>query len=380
MKIELTHIKIRDLVADYSDTAENGVIGYHKKLDIRPKYQREFVYKEAQRNAVIDTVMKGFPLNIMYWVKREDGSFEVLDGQQRTISICQFVKGDFSIPYQEEKDDKPMPKYFHNLPKDKQDQFLDYGLTVYQCQGTDSEKLAWFKTINIAGEKLTDQELRNAVYAGSWLTDAKRYFSKTSCVAANLGNEYVKCVPIRQELLETVLTWIYPTEQDNEGKPHKSIESYMALHQRDENAADLWQYFQDVINWTKSRFTVYRKEMKGLPWGEFYNEFKNEKLNAAELETRIKALMEDDEVSKKPGIYAYVLTGDERHLNLRAFTDKYKRVMFERQNGVCPNCKETFELKEMEADHITPWSQGGKTDLANGQMLCKSCNRKKSDK
>lgn len=370
MKIELTKIKIRDLVAEYSDTQENGVTGYHGKLDIRPKYQREFVYKEAQRNAVIDTVRKGFPLNVMYWVKRENGTFEVLDGQQRTISICQFVKGEFSVEYQ----------YFHNLPDDQKEQFLDYELTVYQCEGTDSEKLEWFKTINIAGEKLTDQELRNAVYAGSWLTDAKRYFSKSGCVATNLGDKYVKGSAIRQEFLEKVLEWIFPTENDKEGNSHKNIESYMALHQHDEHATKLWHYFQSVINWTKNTFPNYRKEMKGLEWGLFYNQFKEADLNPTALESEIKILMEDDEVSKKSGIYAYILTRDKRHLNLRTFTDKDKRILFERQSGVCPHCEKVFEIDQMEADHITPWSQGGKTALENGQMLCKSCNRQKSDK
>ncbi|OOF38641.1 HNH endonuclease [Rodentibacter rarus] len=370
MKIELTHIKIRDLYNGYEDSAENGVTGFGGKLDIRPQYQRKFVYKEKQRNAVIDTVMKGFPLNVMYWVKHSDGSFEVLDGQQRTVSICEFVKGNFSVDFQ----------YFHNLSDDKKEQFLNYELTVYQCEGTDSEKLEWFKTINIAGEKLTDQELRNAVYAGSWLSDAKRKFSKTGCAATSLGDKYVKGSPIRQEILEIVLTWIYPTENDKEGKPHKSIESYMALHQHDEHATKLWTYFESVINWVKNTFTIYRREMKGLDWGLLYNRFKDADLNPEKLETEIKALMEDDEVNKKAGIYDYILTRDERYLNLRAFSDKDKRILFERQNGICSNCNQTFELSEMEADHVTPWSQGGKTDLNNGQMLCKSCNRKKSNK
>lgn len=370
MEINLTKVTIRDLVKNYEDSQENGVTGFGGKLDIRPKYQREFVYKEAQRNAVIDTVVKGFPLNVMYWVKRDDGTFEVLDGQQRTISICQYVKGDFSVDF----------KYFHNLTDDEKQNILNYELTVYQCEGTDSEKLEWFKTINIAGEKLTDQELRNAVYAGSWLTDAKRYFSKSGCVASSLGDKYVKGNLIRQELLQTTLEWIYPTEQNKEGKQHKSIESYMALHQHDEHATKLWNYFQSVINWVKNTFPIYRSEMKGLEWGLFYNQFKNEDLNPSKLEAEIKTLMEDKEVSKRAGIYAYVLTRDERHLNLRTFDKDDKRAMFERQNGICPHCKEKFELSQMEADHITPWSQGGKTDLANGQMLCKACNRKKSDK
>ena len=154
----------------------------------------------------------------------------------------------------------------------------------------------------------------------------------------------------------------------------------MALHQHDEHATKLWNYFQSVINWVKNTFPIYRSEMKGLEWGLFYNQFKNEDLNPSKLEDEIKTLMEDKEVSKRAGIYAYVLTRDERHLNLRTFDKDDKRAMFERQNGICPHCKEKFELSQMEADHITPWSQGGKTDLENGQMLCKACNRKKSDK
>ena len=172
MKIELHHIKVKDLVDQYQDDAENGVVGYHGKLDIRPPYQREFVYKEQQRNAVIETLRKGFPLNVMYWVVREDGTFEVLDGQQRTISICQYINGNFSVMIDGN------PKGFGNLTQDQKEQILNYELMVYFCEGNESEKLERFKTVNIAGEKLTAQELRNAVYPGPWLADAKRHFSK----------------------------------------------------------------------------------------------------------------------------------------------------------------------------------------------------------
>lgn len=177
MKIELKQITVRELVKDYQDSAENGVRAYGGKLDVRPPYQREFVYKDKQRDAVIETVRQGFPLNVMYWAKRDDGTFEVIDGQQRTISLCQYVEGDFAY----------LMRYFHNLQADEQQQIWDYELMVYVCEGSDSEKLKWFETINIAGEKLTAQELRNAVYAGSWLADAKRYFSKTGCAAYQIG-------------------------------------------------------------------------------------------------------------------------------------------------------------------------------------------------
>ena len=189
MKIQLKQITVRDLVKDYEDDAENGVRTYGGLLDVRPPYQREFVYKDKQRDAVIETVKQGFPLNVMYWAKREDGTFEVIDGQQRTISLCQYVTGDFAY----------MMRYFHNLQDDEQQQILDYELMVYVCEGTDSEKLKWFETINIAGEKLTQQELRNAVYHGSWLADAKRYFSKNGCAAYQIGQDYVSGSPIRHK-------------------------------------------------------------------------------------------------------------------------------------------------------------------------------------
>ena len=198
MIISLHEITIRDLFAGYQDSQEEGVVAYGGRLDVRPKYQREFVYTGKQREEVINTVRHGFPLNIMYWVKKEDGNFEVLDGQQRTISICQYLNNDFSIG----------EKYFHTLTDDQQAQILDYKLMVYFCEGTDSEKLDWFKIVNIAGEKLSDQELRNAVYTGAWLTDAKRHFSKTNCAGIGLGDKYVRCEVNRQGLLELVLKWI----------------------------------------------------------------------------------------------------------------------------------------------------------------------------
>ncbi|WP_428056640.1 HNH endonuclease family protein [Candidatus Avelusimicrobium alvi] len=360
MNITLKEITVDDLVKDYQDLAENGVTGYGGKLDIRPPYQREFIYKDKQREAVIDTVSKNFPLNVMYWAVRPDGGLEVIDGQQRTISICQYVKGDFAFNM----------LYFHNLPADRQEEILNYKLMVYFCEGTDSEKLEWFKTINIAGEELTEQELRNAVYHGSWVYDAKRYFSKTGCPAYGLAGDYLLGSAIRQDYLETALWWM------SKG----NIDIYMANHQHDPNASELWLYFQNVINWVKVTFPVYRKEMKGIEWGYLFNEFGKKAFDAKKLEKEIAALMQDDDVTNKKGIYAYVLDGKEKHLNIRAFTPTQKRKMYEEQKGVCPYCKKHFELSEMEADHITPWHEGGKTELSNGQMLCKDCNRRKSGK
>ncbi|GAB1463288.1 HNH endonuclease family protein [Pedobacter sp.] len=360
MQIKLKEITVRELTNGYQDNEENGVVGYGGKLDIRPPYQREFIYKDKQRDAVINTITKNFPLNVMYWAVREDGNFEVIDGQQRTISISQFADGDFAF----------QNRYFHNLQKDEQAKILDYKLMVYLCSGTDSEKLEWFRTINIAGEKLTDQELRNAVYAGSWVSDAKRYFSKNNCPAYNMGSDYLSGAPIRQEYLETTIEWI----------SNSSIENYMAEHQNNPNANELWLYFQSVINWVKAVFPKYRNEMKGIEWGFLYNEFKDKNPDSKKLEKEITKLMQDQDVTNKKGIYWYVLNRKEKHLNIRAFDDNQKREAYERQKGICKVCRKHFKIEEMEADHIKPWHEGGKTSADNCQMLCKEDNRRKSGK
>jgi hypothetical protein len=360
MKIELREITIRDLTEGYQDNAEKGVVGYGGKLDIRPPYQREFIYKDKQRDAVIDTVRKEFPLNVMYWAVRDDGNFEIIDGQQRTISVCQYVTGVFAFNLM----------YFHNLQNDEQEQILNYKLMVYLCSGTDSERLQWFKTINIAGEKLYDQELRNAVYSGSWVTDAKRYFSKNGCVAYNIGCDYLSGSVIRQDYLERAIDWI----------SCGNIETHMGNHQHDPNAGALWRYFQDVISWVKTTFPVYRKEMKGIEWGFYYNTYKDIVYDTKLLEEKILKLIDDEEVQSIKGIYIYILTGDEKHLNLRQFDDRIKRMVYERQKGICIKCNNHFELSEMEADHITPWHEGGKTIEKNCQLLCKDDNRRKSGK
>lgn len=362
MIIDLKKITVKELAEGYTDNAEEGVVGYNGRLDIRPPYQREFIYKDKQRNAVIDTVTKGFPLNVMYWAVRGDNNFEVIDGQQRTISICQYVNSDFSVN----------GLAFHNLPNDKKEQILNYELMVYFCSGTDSEKLDWFKTINIAGEELTNQELRNAVYSGAWISDAKRYFSKNGCVAMKIGSDYLNGQVNRQHYLETAIDWI------SEGK----IEDYMSIHQHDPNAGALWRYFQTVISWVEATFTVYRKEMKGVQWGVLYNKYKDEIFNTDEIETEILKLINDDEIQNLKGIYTYILTRDEKFLNLRSFDDRLKRKIYERQKGICPRCdsKRHYEIHEMEADHIKPWHEGGKTEENNCQMLCKDHNRRKSGK
>jgi len=361
MNIELKNITVRELVKDYVDNEEDGVRGFGGALDIRPAFQREYVYEKKQRDAVIDTVQKGYPLNVMYWAVREDGTYEVIDGQQRTISVCRYVVGDFQFN----------KLNFHNLQDDQQNKILDYPLTVYLCTGTPSEKLEWFKTINIAGLVLTDQERRNAVYAGPWTADAKRWFSKTGGPAYAIGSDYVSGSPIRQDYLETAIEWI------NNG----DVEGYMADHMHDPNAGELWRYFQAVITWVETTFIKKRvKMMKGRPWGTLYNEFKDKVFDTDHIEAETARLVADDEVEKKNGIYEYILTGDEKHLGLRTFSDSMKQKVYEKQKGLCLICKKSFDIAAMEGDHIVSWKDRGKTIEENLQMLCKPCNRTKSGK
>lgn len=379
MKIDLQPIKVADLVKDYSrDDETSQVSGYGGRLNIRPKYQREYVYDDKKRNAVIDTVLKGFPLNTIYWARQtmtsDEAEFEVLDGQQRTISICEYVKNGFSIEVNDQ------PRLFDNLTQDIQEKILNYELMVYICEGSDSEKLDWFRVINIAGEQLKDQELRNAVYTSEWLSDAKVKFSKNNCLAYQKGSRYVNGETKRQDYLETAIKWITSKNYDKVGDD-KAICEYMARSAKDsKNADELWGYFSKVIDWIEMKFPTYRKEMKGLPWGAYYNEFKNSDLDKQELETRISELMKDSDVGNKGGIYPYLLSKNEKHLSIRAFDNNQKREVYEKQDGICAICKGYFEIEQMEADHIKPWSKGGKTQTNNCQMLCRDCNRAKSSK
>lgn len=365
MKIELTQVTIGELAEGYLDNSstEEGIVGYGGRLNIRPKYQREFVYDVKHRNAVMDTVWKGFPLNVMYWVRNGEG-FELLDGQQRTISICQYISGEYLMNFGGNL------VGFDNLTPEQQRRIMDYPLQIYICEGTAEEQLDWFRIINIAGERLTEQELRNAIYSGPWLTSAKRRFSKTGCVASQIGGDYMSGSPIRQAYLETVLRWI----------SHGEIDRYMALHQHDNDSDELWQYFQDVMHWVQTHFTERRKEMKGVQWGEMYNLHRDDPFKESDLRQRVKDLMRDSDIRNKGGIYWYVLDGDEHHLDLRTFDGNTRREAYEHQNGICPLCGRHFELEEMEADHITPWAKGGRTTAENCQMLCRECNRRKSAK
>ena len=370
MKTKKKNVTIKQLVNGYKQDPEtNSVIGFSGLLNIRPNFQREFVYNDKNRNAVINSVRAQLPLGIMYWSANHAGllsgkktTYELIDGQQRIISICEYVNGEFSVAY----------KFFHNLSEDEQNAILNYPLIVYVCEGDEKDRLAWFKTINIAGSPLNDQELRNATYTGPWLEDAKRYFSRPgkSTPAAKIASQYLRGSAKRQDYLKTAISWI------NAG----AVEDYMSTHQTYQDASELWLYFQNVINWVNMIFPNYRKEMKGVNFGDLYNKHGKDQLNPTDLEDQIKILMQDEEVTNKSGIYSYVLTKEERFLNIRAFPPKIKTEVYERQNGKCAHCGEKFEPKQMHADHMVPWSEGGKTEISNCQMLCKGCNQRKGKK
>ena len=373
MTIKQIEVTVGEITKDYVNNEEQGVRGYGGRLDIRPPYQREFIYNDKEQQAVITTVLNGYPLNVMYWVKRgEDAEcpYEIMDGQQRTLSLCEYVAGKFSYEF----------RNFFNQPADIQKRILDYKLTIYVCEGKASEKLEWFKTINIAGKPLNEQEINNAVYAGPFVTDAKRHFSKSNCGAYRLGRNLVNGTPLRQDYLKKALEWIADHETRN-GKRQSAV-GYMAEHQHDPNANNLWTYFQNVLNWAITNFDMkkFKTIMKGLDWAKLYDENSRKTLDVEAMAKRISMLMTDGEIQRKAGIIPYVLTGDERCLDLRSFPENIKLAVWEKQKHVCPMCHKEFDYEFMEGDRIKPWCEGGRTVEENCQMLCRSCNRQKGGK
>lgn len=370
MTIKQINVTVGEITRGYINNDEQGVRGYGGQLDIRPPYQREFIYDEKEQKAVINTVLHNYPLNVMYWVKRSDDAecpYEVMDGQQRTLSLCEYVAGKFSFNF----------LAFFNQPEDLKRRILDYKLTVYVCEGEASEKLEWFKTINIAGKPLNEQEINNAIFAGPFVSDAKRHFSKTNCGAQRLGKDLVTGTPIRQDFLKKALEWM--ADHETRMGKQQSIVGYMSEHQHDPNANNLWTYFQNVLNWAITNFEMkkFKQIMKGLDWAMLYDQYHEQTLDSVSLAKQISALMCDSEIQKQTGIIPYVLTGDEHYLDLRAFPDDIKLAVWEQQQHICPHCGKEFDFEFMEGDHITPWHEGGRTTIENCQMLCRECNRRK---
>lgn len=389
MKIKLMMLPVKDLVQGYEeDDSTSRVRAWGGKLDVRPEYQREYVYGEGKRDAVINTVLQGFPLNIMYFVDRKDGTYEVLDGQQRIISICRYYTNKYSVKVPSPLggfDTVNFPNLFESDETDPEpftkQKFLEYELQVYICEGTEAEKIAWFQTINLAGEELEDQEILNAVLHSAWLTDAKSAFSRRNCAAYKNYGKYMNGDYIRQKYLETAFKWA----ADAEGIAGKdAIAQYMRAHRNDKNADALWKYFEDVFSWVKDIFgKTIDPSMKGVQWGLLYNQHRYDNLDPAYIQKRMKELYADKEVGKRSGIYQYLLEGEttaaEKYLSLRQFDKDDMAAKYHEQNGLCAICGKPFDLKDMNGDHIVPWSKGGKTVYDNLQMLCVPCNLAKSN-
>lgn len=369
MKITPKKISIGQLTQDYIDKSseEKGVTAYGGKLDIRPPYQRNFVYSDEKRNAVIESIKNEFPLNTIYWADNGKGRYEVIDGQQRIISICEYVHSNFSVNWNGEQLE------FHNL-KGQQKKFLDYKLDVYLCKGPEHEKIKWFRIINIAPEVMKPQELRNAVYRGKWVSDAKIFFSKRNGPAYSIGHKYVNSSKSaeRQEYLELAIKWDSINKIKKKGiSESERIDLYMQQHQNNNSAKDLKKYFENVIAWIELNFKKYNKKISQIDWGIYYNKFKKKKFNVDEIEKEVSKLLLDDDVSDS-GIYPYIITGEEKHLNIRAFTLSMKLKVHEIQKGKCKNskCNVKGDLENFEFDHIVPWSKNGRTEIDNCQMLC----------
>lgn len=395
---------IKELVNGYTNNDDgattDSVLGYSGNLNIRPSYQRNNVYSDEKNQAVIRTILDDCPIGIMYWVDLGNGKYEVLDGQQRILAICNYVIGNYSV--KSDKFPRSVPRQdFPNLQvnlKDIADKILNYELDVYVCEGTPSEKMKWFHVINTAGEPLNEQELRNSAYTGPWLSDAKQRFSMKQGRGVTLAdinpnsNKEEKLLNgewNRQDYLQTAIRWACINDSDDS---IKDISDYMLKHQKDPDASELWQNFSSILEWTRGKFISYNKALRGLDWGQVYSDYQNGKLNEApiskganEINEIIAKLNSDEEVTAKlKGIYQYIITGDSKKLQLRTFTDEQKVQKYEEQQHHCAYCimegiNREYALKELEADHIKPWSKGGKTTLDNCQLLCKKHNALKSN-
>ena len=368
----------------YNELEAKGLFGMGGRLTIQPEYQRNYIYADGKRDvAVVDSVLKGYPLGVIYFVKTADGRYEVLDGQQRITSLGRFVNGKLGI-----KDENGLPQSIGSMPKEMREMFLDTHLLIYECEGTESEIKEWFRTINIAGIPLNNQELLNAVYSGPFITAAKAVFSNSQSSKVQMWGAYVSGAVNRQDFLATALEWV------SRGK----ADEYMRDHRFSSDIRELVNYFDSVIDWVRSVFPFVESEMRGLPWGELYERYHATPYNRTYMERRARELYADPYVKNRRGIFEYLLGGetDTRLLDIRIFDEATKRVVYARQTeeakavgtSNCPYCAighdasahKIWKQSEMDADHVTAWSKGGKTDIQNCQMLCKHHNRAKGNR
>jgi hypothetical protein len=389
MKTRLEKYKISEIVDGfvYNELEGKGLFGLSGKLTIQPEYQRNYIYADGKKDvAVIESLLKGYPLGLIYFNDVSEDKFEVLDGQQRITSIGRFVKKKFLI-----KDENGYEQMFNSLSLDKQDKIMNSELLVYHCEGEESEIKEWFKTINIAGVPLNEQELLNAIYSGQFVTLAKAEFSNSGNANLQKWSAYVKGSAQRQEILATALSWIAASKgQETDG--------YMAEHRFDNNITELKTYFTTVIDWVSSVFRDVEKEMCGLDWGRLYEEYHKQSYNPAKVSESVQRLYGDFYVKKRNGIFEYVLggEGDTKLLEVRVFDEATKQSVYKQQTAKakgesvsnCPLCAighdvnkaKIWSLKEMDADHVSAWSKGGTTDIANCQMLCRTHNQAKGNK
>lgn len=381
-----TDITVEDICKGfvYNEYEGKGLFGLAGKLTIQPEYQRNYIYADGKRDvAVIDSILKGYPLGLIYFTKVADDKYEVLDGQQRITSFGRYVTGKFAI-----NDINGIPRYFSGLAKDLQDKILQTTLTIYICEGTESEIKEWFKTINIAGIPLNEQELSNAIHSGPFVTKAKEEFSNSQNANIQKWGAYISGSVLRQDYLKTALSWV------SKG----NIDDYMSRHRYDDNINELKAYFNSVIDWISSVFTDVESDMKGLPWGDYYEKYHHNSYNPDEIHTKLQQLYEDFYVKNRKGCYEYILGGctDTKLLDVRIFDEVTKKTVYKQQTSEaqergCSNCPlcalgndsnktRIYKQTEMDADHVTAWSNGGATDISNCTMLCKTHNRAKGNK
>ena len=368
----------------YNEFEGKGLFGLNGKLTIQPEYQRNYIYADGKKDvAVIDSILKEYPIGIIYFNKVGDDSFEILDGQQRITSIGRYVKGNFAII-----DDKGTPKYFDSLASDKQEKILQTKLLIYECEGAESEIKEWFETINIAGVPLKQQELYNAIFSGPFVTLAKEEFSNSQNSNTQKWKAYISGVVNRQDFLERALDWV----------SHGNIKDYMSKHRRDTNINELKNYFNTVIDWVSKTFIDVENEMKGLDWGNLYEKYHNIGYNPTKISETVHILYSDPYVKNRKGIFEYILGGekDTKLLDVRVFDEATKKSVYSKQTDEakmnkisnCSHCAmghsankdKIWAIADMDADHVTAWSKGGKTDISNCELLCKTHNRAKGNR
>ena len=373
----------------YNEYEGKGLFGLSGKLTIQPEYQRNYIYADGKKDvAVINSILKGYPIGLIYFVKVAEDKFEVLDGQQRITSVGRFIEEKFAIT-----DGNGIPHYFRGLAKDLQDKILQTKLTIYECEGTESEIKEWFKTINITGVPLNEQELANAIHSGPFVTLAKEEFSNSGNSNIQKWSAYIRGNANRQDFLRTALSWVSKAYLDKD-----NLDKYMSLHRYDHTIYELKTYFNAVIDWISSVFIDVEDEMQGLDWGRLYEMYHRQSYDRNKVSALVKALLSDYYVKDRKGVFEYILGGcvDKTLLNIRIFDEITKKTVYKTQTqqaeekgcSNCPLCAigtnnnktRIWKLTEMDADHVTAWSNGGATDKTNCEMLCKTHNRAKGNR